>query len=59
MSQPTLQLVGIGASDGGQMEGKGVPQVMGSQWRDMTRGVAELGIMPAPDLLEDQVDGPR
>ena len=56
MAQPALQLVGVGAGHLGQVEGEGVAQVVGPQGRELPAGVVQLGVVPAADLLEDQVD---
>ena len=59
MAEATLQLVGIGPRDLRQVEGEGVTQVVGPQRRDPTSSVGQLGIVPAADLLEQQVDRSR
>jgi hypothetical protein len=56
---PALQLVGIGARDGGQLKGERMPKIVRVQWGDLPRELDNFSIMPAVDLLQHQVDRPR
>jgi hypothetical protein len=58
VSETALQLVGVGSRHARQLEGKGVAQIVGTEWRDAPRGIAALGVVPAADLLENVVDRP-
>jgi hypothetical protein len=50
VAQAPIQLIGIGASDAGQLKGKGVAQVVGPQGRKVPAGIAQFGIMLAASL---------
>src|SRR5574341_2446787 len=59
VAQPPLQFVGIGVRSLRQLEGKRMAQVVGAQRRDASPGLWLLGVVPAPDLRQQAVDGPR
>jgi hypothetical protein len=56
MAEPAFQLVGIRASGLGQLETERVAQIMRPERGNVPLGVGDLGIMPAPDLLQDAID---
>ena len=56
VAQATLQLVGIGARHLGEVEREGMAEIVGPERRDPPSSVSYLGVMPAADLLEQQVD---
>src|SRR5712692_10490312 len=56
VTEPSLQLIGISAGDFGQLEGKGMAQVMRAERCNMSYGLALFCIMPSPDVREDEIE---
>jgi hypothetical protein len=54
-----FEFVGIAAGGLGEREGERVSQVVGPQRADVPVWAAVFGVVPAADLLADQVDRPR
>ncbi|GAC1446085.1 MAG: hypothetical protein NVSMB52_09520 [Chloroflexota bacterium] len=52
-----LEFIGIGASHRRKMERERMPEIVGAKRRDVPDTIIEFSIMPAPNLLEDEVDG--
>jgi hypothetical protein len=56
MTQSPLQLVISSTSHVGKLERKGVSQIVRPKRGDMPRRIALLCIMPAPDVLQDEIE---
>src|SRR5215211_1635550 len=59
VAETALQLVGVGARHLGQVEGEGMAEVMRAERRDPPSIIGQLSIVPAADLLQQQVDRAR
>src|SRR5258706_13759307 len=58
MTQASFQFVCIGSRHLRQLKGEGMTKGMGMQWRNVACRIAHLGIMPASNLQQDQIDSP-
>src|SRR5260221_7559002 len=58
MSQAPFQLILIGSRHLRQLKGEGMTKGMGTQRRNAACRIAHLGIMPASNLQQDQIDSP-
>jgi hypothetical protein len=59
MAKPALEFIGVRTGRLGQLKGKGVAHIVRPEWRNSAAWIADIRIVPAPNLFKNEIDGPQ